>query len=88
MQTEVQHDILLRLRRIEGQVRGVQRMIEAEEECSQILNQVSAIKSAMNQVGILIFNNHAKDCINRSLLEPDGEERFDEIIKMMGRLMK
>ncbi|HZK86604.1 MAG TPA: metal-sensitive transcriptional regulator [Syntrophomonas sp.] len=80
--------ILIRLRRIEGQVRGVQRMIEAEDECGEIMNQIAAIKSAVNQVGLLVFENHARECIARSLREEDNEQSFDEIVKMMGRFIK
>ena len=80
--------ILIRLRRIEGQVRGVQRMIEAEDECSEIMNQIAAIKSAVNQVGLLVFENHARECIARSLQEEDNEQSFEEIVKMMGRFIK
>lgn len=79
--------ILIRLRRIEGQVRGVQRMIEAEDECGEIMNQIAAIKSAVNQVGLLVFENHARECIARSLQE-DNEQSFEEIVKMMGRFIK
>lgn len=88
MQTDPKKSILLRLRRIEGQVRGVQRMIEEEAECSEIMNQIAAIKSAVNHVGILVFENHARDCIYRSINEADNEEIFNEIVKMMGRFIK
>ncbi len=88
MQTDPKKNILLRLKRIEGQVRGVQRMIEAEDECSEIMNQIAAIKSAINQVGILVFENHARECIYKSINEEDNEQSFNEIVKMMGRFIK
>ena len=47
--------IIMRLRRIEGQVRGVQRMIEEGSDCGEVLNQVAAIRSAVNQVGLLVL---------------------------------
>ncbi|WP_242847470.1 metal-sensitive transcriptional regulator [Syntrophomonas zehnderi] len=79
----------MRLKRIEGQVRGVQRMIEAEEECNEILNQIAAIKSAVNQVGILVFENHAKDCIYKSMHDEENpEQSFNEIVGMMSRFIK
>lgn len=80
-------DVILRLKRIEGQVRGVQRMIEDESDCSEILNQIAAVKSAINRVGILMFENHARECILNSVND-NNEERFQEIINMMGRLIK
>lgn len=88
MQTDPKKSILLRLKRIEGQVRGVQRMIDEEAACSEIMNQIAAIKSAVNHVGILVFENHARDCIYKSLNDDNGEQRFDEVVKMMERFIK
>lgn len=88
MQTDPKKKVLLRLKRIEGQVRGIQRMIEEEAECSEIMNQIAAIKSAVNHVGILVFENHARDCIYKSMNEEGNEQRFDEVVKMMGRFIK
>lgn len=85
---EARKNVLIRLRRIEGQVRGVQRMVENEAECSEIMNQIAAIKSAVNQVGLLVFESHARECIARSLHEEDNEQSFEEIVKMMGRFIK
>lgn len=81
-------NVMMRLRRIEGQVRGVQRMIEEEADCGEVLNQVAAIKSAVNQVGLLVFENHARDCIKTAIAEdPDGDS-LKEIVGMMGRLIR
>ena len=57
MQADRRKSVISRLRRIEGQVRGVQRMIEEEGDCGEILNQIAAIKSAVNHAGIVIFEN-------------------------------
>ena len=88
MQTEVQKRIISRLRRIEGQVRGVQRMIEAEADCGDILNQIAAIKSAVHHAGIILFENHAQECIAKSLQEGEQEQSFEEIVRVMGRFIK
>lgn len=80
--------ILMRLRRIEGQVRGVQRMIEEEADCGEILNQVAAIKSAVNQVGLLVFENHARDCLQSAVQEDADGEGLKDIVNMMGRLIR
>ncbi len=80
--------VILRLRRIEGQVRGVQRMIEENSECGEILNQIAAIKSAVNQVGLIVFENHAHDCIHKVINEENDEDKFKEIVNMMSKLMK
>lgn len=88
MQEESHKDMILRLRRIEGQVRGVQRMIEEQADCGEVLNQIAAIKSAVNHVGIMVFEHYARDCIYRTINEPDGEDHFDEIMKLMTRFVK
>jgi DNA-binding FrmR family transcriptional regulator len=84
----VRNDLLLRLRRIEGQVRGLQRMIETDTECGQILNQVAAVRAALNKVGIIMFQHHSRDCIIKATA-PDGRpESIDEIVTLLGRLIK
>lgn len=88
MENEAQKNILIRLRRIEGQVRGIQRMISDESDCAETLNQITAIKAALNRVSLLIFENHAHECISKTLGEDPGEKELDEIITMMGRLLK
>ncbi|MEN6351435.1 MAG: metal-sensitive transcriptional regulator [Syntrophomonas sp.] len=85
---ETQKNILVRLRRIEGQVRGVQRMIEADAGCGEILNQIAAIKSAVTQVGIIMFETHASECLLKAVNNDGKDEDLQEILKMMGRLIK
>lgn len=80
--------IIMRLRRIEGQVRGVQRMIEEEADCGEVLNQVAAIRSAVNQVGLLVFENHAQDCLRSVVRNDSNGEDLKEIVTMMGRLIR
>jgi len=88
MQTEIRRKVIARLRRIEGQVRGVQRMIEEDADCGEILNQIAAIKSAVHHAGIIMFENHAQECIAKSLQNGDHDEHFEEIVKVMGRFIK
>ena len=88
METEVRKKVIARLRRIEGQVRGVQRMIEEEADCGEILNQIAAIKSAVHHAGIIMFENHAQECIARSLQQGDHDQNFEEMVKVMGRFIK
>lgn len=85
---DARKSILMRLRRIEGQVRGVQRMIEQEADCGEILTQVAAIKSAVNQVGLLVFENHARDCLALVTLDDSDGEGLKDIVAMMGRLIR
>lgn len=88
MGTEKCSNIISRLNRIEGQVRGVKRMIENGEDCGEILNQIAAIKSAVQNVGIIVFETHARECIYQACLQNNPEENFNDVIKMMGRIIK
>lgn len=88
MQTDLQKKVISRLRRIEGQVRGVQRMIEEEADCGEILNQIAAIKSAVHHAGIILFESHAQECIAKSLQDGDQEQGFEEMVRVMGRFIK
>lgn len=74
--------LLRRLRRIEGQVRGVQRMIEAERDCKAVLTQLAAVSAAMRQTAALIVSDHLVECI-RDELSSGGD-----ISKVNQRLLK
>jgi len=80
--------LLKRLKRIEGQVKGIQKMIEEGRYCNDILVQVAAVRSAMNKVGGLILENHLKGCVKNSLAnDPEGEV-IDELIDTMLKFIK
>jgi CsoR family transcriptional regulator, copper-sensing transcriptional repressor len=76
-------EILHRLRRVEGQIQGLQKMIAAEASCADILMQVAAARSAINKVGTLIFESHFRECLEKAL----EEENMDEFIRSLTRLM-
>ncbi len=63
-------EVLLRLRRIEGQLRGLQRMVEEEVPCAEIMTQVAAATSAMKKVGMVIVKTHMEECLNKTQKEP------------------
>ncbi|MCL6518162.1 metal-sensitive transcriptional regulator [Alicyclobacillus sp.] len=77
-------DLLRRLRRIEGQVRGLQKMIEEDRYCVDILVQVSAVKSALHQVGLTILESHTRGCVADALANRDhGDEKIDELMDVI-----
>lgn len=79
----VQKDILNRLKKIEGQIRGIQKMIEANRDCGDIVIQLSAVKSAVNRVGITVLGCHLADCIDNCLVEKsDVGKTIDEFMEM------
>lgn len=80
-------DLLNRLSRIEGQVRGVKTMVEEERYCVDILTQVSAIQSALNSFNKMLLSNHIKTCVVEDIKAGD-EEVVDELCKTIQKLMK
>ena len=83
-------DILMRLNKIEGQVKGIQRMIESDKQCGDVLTQISAVRAATNKVGILLLERYSKNCILNSInsKEKSNEEVLDEFLTTVKRFLK
>jgi DNA-binding FrmR family transcriptional regulator len=79
--------LLKRLRRIEGQVRGVQGMVEDDRYCIDVLTQISAVQAALDKVALGLLDDHARHCVIEG---PDAEkdERTEELMSAVGRLMR
>lgn len=75
---------LQRLARLEGQVRGVIRMIEEDRYCVDILNQTLAIRSALAQVEVLILQDHADDCVEAAIASSDPEAQRQKFRELVG----
>jgi CsoR family transcriptional regulator, copper-sensing transcriptional repressor len=80
--------VLARLRRIEGQVRGLQRMVEDERYCIDVLTQVSAVKSALESVSLLLLSDHVDHCVADAIRAGDGREKVDELNAAIERLVR
>jgi DNA-binding FrmR family transcriptional regulator len=79
---------LKRLRRIEGQVRGLQKMVEEDRYCPDILTQISSVQEALRSVGRELMRNHLKHCATQAIRSGDGdaaEATYDELIEMIYR---
>jgi DNA-binding FrmR family transcriptional regulator len=76
---------LKRLRRIEGQVRGLQKMVEEDRYCADILTQISSVHEALRSVGRELMRNHLKHCATSAIRsgEADAEAMYDELVEMM-----
>ncbi len=88
MDTAKRQSSLNRLKRIEGQVRGIARMIEEDRYCIDTLNQVQAVKAALKRVENEILKGHAANCVEEAIVSGDaGEQRekFDELVELFGR---
>jgi DNA-binding FrmR family transcriptional regulator len=77
-----------RLKRIEGQVRGIQGMVEDERYCIDILTQISAIQAALDKVALGLLDDHAKHCVVGAEDVASRVERTDEMMAAVGRLMR
>ncbi len=80
-------DLVNRLKRIEGQVRGIQGMLEEERYCVDILMQVSAVQSALNSFNKALLSNHIKSCVVQDIRAGD-EKAVDELCATIQKLMK
>ena len=76
-----QRQLLNRLKRLEGQIRGLQSMIESGQQCEAILTQIMAAKSALNQVGMHVIGHAMKECLIDETVT-DRDELIDETIKV------
>lgn len=83
-------DNLAALRRIEGQVRGVQRMVEEKKYCIDILNQIAAVKGALGTVEKRILERHFRHCVKDAMAsrsDPDTAEKIAEIMDLINKRM-
>ena len=83
-------EILTRLRRIEGQVRGLQRMIEEDRYCIDILTQVSSATKALQGVATGLLDDHVRHCVRDAIGQGEGaaDEKIDEALTVIHRLIK
>jgi DNA-binding FrmR family transcriptional regulator len=78
-----------RLRRIEGQVRGVQRMVDEEAYCIDILTQIASVVSALEKVGTIVLKDHVEHCVRESIEKGEGaEEKIEELTAAVERPLK
>jgi CsoR family transcriptional regulator, copper-sensing transcriptional repressor len=80
--------IVKRLKRIEGQVRGVQKMVEDNRYCIDILVQISAIQAALNKVGLNLLERHVNHCVAKAIREGSGEESIRELMDVIKQFSK
>jgi CsoR family transcriptional regulator, copper-sensing transcriptional repressor len=86
--TATKDELLTRLRRIEGQVRGVERMVEEDRYCIDVVTQISAIQAALDKVALGLLDDHAKHCVIGGAADAEPEELKDELMAAVGRLMR
>jgi DNA-binding FrmR family transcriptional regulator len=85
--TENRDAVLKRLRRIEGQVRGVERMVEENRYCIDVVTQVTAIQAALDKVALELLSDHAAHCVIGGPADAQGD-RTDELMNAVRRLLR
>jgi CsoR family transcriptional regulator, copper-sensing transcriptional repressor len=85
--TATKEQLQMRLRRIEGQVRGIEQMVEDDRYCIDVLTQISAVQAALDKVALGLLDGHARTCVIGA--EPDERDgRTAEMMASVGRLMR
>ncbi|HYJ79608.1 MAG TPA: metal-sensitive transcriptional regulator [Longimicrobiaceae bacterium] len=88
VEPEVREQALVRLKRIEGQVRGLHKMVEEERYCADVLTQIASVHEALRGVGKLMMRNHLQHCITGALRDGDDRDAalvYDEVLDLMYR---
>lgn len=80
-------DLIHRLNRIEGQIRGIKGMVEKDAYCTDILVQVAAVNAALNSFNKVLLTNHIKTCVTNDIRQ-GKEEAVDELVETLQKLMK
>lgn len=89
--TQADPKLLSRLSRIEGQVRGITRMVEEQRYCIDILNQIQAVKAALTKVETEVLKGHAAHCVAHAIQSGnarDQKQKFDELVELFSRYGK
>jgi CsoR family transcriptional regulator, copper-sensing transcriptional repressor len=79
--------LVRRLKRIEGQVRGIERMIERREYCIDILQQTAALRAAVDSVALLILEDHVQGCVRTAAEQGDPERYIEEVLDVVRRAL-
>ena len=85
-----QQSIVTRLNRVEGQIRGIRRMVQEPRLCVEILQQLSAAEAAINRVGLAVFKYHVERCVPEGIAQGDPEQarRLAELVDIFDRFSK
>lgn len=86
--SENKANLLRRLRRIEGQIKGIQKMIENEKYCADVLVQIAAVRAALNKVGLIVFEDHTRGCVAEAIHTECGDKKIHELVDVLSKFIK
>ncbi|MPM50331.1 Copper-sensing transcriptional repressor CsoR [bioreactor metagenome] len=81
-------DLTKRLRKVAGQINGIEKMVNDRRYCVDVLQQVVAARSALNQVGLIILESHTKSCVVNAIQEDRAEESITELMRVLSKFTK
>lgn len=81
-------DLIRRLNRLEGQVRGVRKMVEEDRYCVDVLQQLAAVRSAGDAIAQIMLESHIRGCVTEGIKAGDGDERVREVVDVIKRYMR
>jgi len=83
MACDTKQDVILRLKKIEGQIRGLQRMIDENKDCVEVVHQLSAARKALDKVGFIILTHRMKECLKEKQgADHDQEKSMEEAMQL------
>jgi len=85
---QVQKDSLRRLKKIEGQVKGIQRMVEQRKYCIDIINQITAVRRALDVVSLKVMRRHLQSCVTEAIKQNRPQEKIDELMETIYKFVK
>ncbi len=80
--------LMARLRKIEGQAKGIQEMVETDRYCIDIVQQLSALSAAADEVAMLILESHIEGCVSNAIREHHGEEHIQELMRTIRKAVR
>ncbi len=86
--TQEKNSLMTRMRRVEGQAKGIEKMIEEDRYCIDIVQQLNALSSAADEVALIILQNHIEGCVTDAIREQRGEDYIKELIATLRKAMK
>ncbi|MGI6119181.1 MAG: metal-sensitive transcriptional regulator [Desulfosporosinus sp.] len=86
--SESKDNLMLRLKKIEGQVKGIQRMVNEDKRSVDVLIQVAAVRAAINRVGTIVFEHHSRGCMRKALESSDQEAAIEELVRVITKFVK
>lgn len=80
--------LIRRLKRIEGQIRGIQRMVDEDRYCPEVLVQLAAVRAGLDKVGLELIEGHTRGCLRAAIARNQGDEAIDELMEVLAQFLK